>query len=53
VADLLVTSSTLLRCHRELIRRRWTYLTAGRRRGLSPEVVEMVMPLARDSARWG
>jgi hypothetical protein len=51
----LVTPSTLLRWHRELIRRHWTYPTTGRRRGLSPEVVELVLwqRLARDNARWG
>jgi putative transposase len=49
----LVTPSTLLRWHRELIRRRWTYPAAGRRRGLDPEVVELVLRLARDNARWG
>ena len=49
----LVTPSTLLRWHRELIRRRWTYPATGRRRGLDPEVVELVLRLARDNARWG
>jgi putative transposase len=49
----MVTPSTLLRRHRELIRRRWTYPTTGRRRGLSPEVIELVLRLARDNARWG
>jgi putative transposase len=49
----MVTPSTLLRWHRELIRRRWTYATTGRRRGLSPEVIELVLWLARDNARWG
>jgi transposase len=49
----LVTPSTLLRWHRELIRRRWTYSATGRRRGLDPEVVELVLRMARDNARWG
>jgi putative transposase len=49
----LVTPSTLLRWHRELVRRRWTYPIGGRRRGLDSEVVELVLRLARDNARWG
>jgi putative transposase len=49
----LVTPSTLLRWHREPIRRRWTYPTGGRRDGLDPEVVELVLRLARDNDRWG
>jgi putative transposase len=50
----LVTPSTLLRWHRELIRRRWTYPTNGRsRRGLDPEVVDLVLRLARYNPRWG
>jgi putative transposase len=49
----LVTPSTLLRWHRELIRRRWTYPVTGRRRGLDLEVVELVVRLARDNPRWG
>jgi transposase InsO family protein len=50
----LVTPSTLLRWHRELIRRRWTYPTSGRHPGaLDTEVVNLVLRLARDNPRWG
>ena len=49
----LVTPSTLLRWHRELIRRRWTYPSRGRRRGLDPQVVDLVLRLARENPRWG
>jgi transposase InsO family protein len=37
----LVTPGTLLRWHRELVARRWTYPHTGQRRGLDPEVVEV------------
>jgi hypothetical protein len=38
----LVTPSTLLRWHRELIRRGWMYPPSARRRpGLDPEVVDL------------
>jgi transposase InsO family protein len=50
----LVTPATLLRWHRELIRRRWTYPATRRsRRGLDPEVVDVVLRLARENPRWG
>jgi hypothetical protein len=50
----LVTPSALFRWHRELIRRRWTYPANGRsRRGLGPDVVDLVVRLARDNPRWG
>src|SRR4051812_26631724 len=49
----LVTPSTLLRWHRELIRRRWTYPAKSRQSGLDPAVVELVLRLARDNDRWG
>jgi hypothetical protein len=46
----LVTPSTLLRWHRELVRRRWTYPSL-RRRGLDPEVIDLVLRLARRPGR--
>jgi hypothetical protein len=53
-AAFLVTPSTLLRWHRELIARRWTYPHTGRdRRGLDEEVVALVVRLAGENPRWG
>jgi putative transposase len=49
----LVTPNTLLRCHRELVRRRWTYPKTGASRGLDPAVVELVVRLAEENSRWG
>lgn len=50
----LVTPSTLLRWHRELVARRWTYPAASRgRRGLPEETVELVVRLATENPRWG
>lgn len=46
--------STLLRWHRELVARRWTFPgTGGGRRGLVGEVIELVVRLARENPRWG
>jgi transposase InsO family protein len=50
----VVTPATLLRWHRELVRRRWT--CPRRRLGrppLDPLVVELVLRLARENPRWG
>src|SRR5438067_7139540 len=54
-AIFLITPATLLRWHRELVRRRWTYPGGGRsgRRPLGPDVVELVLRLARENPRWG
>src|SRR6266498_4067359 len=49
----LVTPGTLLRWHRQLVARRWTYPHIGRRRGLPAEVVEVVLRLARENPRRG
>src|SRR5436190_7137877 len=53
-AVFLVTPATLLRWHRELIARRWTYPRKGRdRRGLDEQIVAVVVRLARENPRWG
>src|SRR3954470_17809906 len=50
----LVTPATLLRWHRELVARRWTYPAIGRgQQGLAPEVVDLVVRMARENPRWG
>jgi transposase InsO family protein len=50
----LVTPATLLRWHRELVARRWTYPPAGHgRRGLPEATVDLVIRLARENPRWG
>jgi putative transposase len=50
----LATPGTLLRWHRELVARRWTYSHIGRaRRGLPEATVELVLRLARENPRWG
>jgi transposase InsO family protein len=50
----LVTPATLLRWHRELIARRWTYPPTGRdQRGLDEQVVALVVRLARGGPPLG
>jgi putative transposase len=50
----LVSPQTLLRWHRELVRRKWTF---GRRSPgrppLDPAVRELVLRLARENPKWG
>jgi len=53
--SFLVTPQTLLRWHRELIRRKWTY---GRGKGpgrppIDPGIEELILRLARENPRWG
>jgi transposase InsO family protein len=50
----LVTPATLLRWHRELVARRWTYPHTNRSHGELPEeTVELVLRLARENQRSG
>src|SRR3954452_15648077 len=53
-AAFLITPATLLRWHRELVARRWTYRRTGRDpRGVDEEIVALVVRLARENPRWG
>jgi putative transposase len=49
-----VAPQTLLRCHRELVRRRWTYASARPGRpAIDARTRESVVRLARENPRWG
>lgn len=48
----VVTPATILRWHRELVRRRWTYPKLGRP-PIDPEIRELVVRLASENPRWG
>jgi hypothetical protein len=53
-SSFVVTPTTLLRWHRELLRRKWTY--KAKRTGrppIDPEVRELVIRMAKENPRWG
>lgn len=53
-SSFIVTPATLLRWHRELVRRKWTHGTnrCGRPQ-VDPEVYALVVRMAKEDPRWG
>src|SRR5438552_14963781 len=51
----LVRPQTLLRWHRELVRRKWTHRRKGKpgRPPIDPEVRALILRLGRENRRWG
>jgi transposase InsO family protein len=50
----MVAPQTLLRWHRELVKRKWTY--PSKRTGrppMDPEICELICRMARENPRWG
>jgi hypothetical protein len=51
----IVTPATLVRWHRELVRRKWTYKRrrAPGRPPIDPETRALILRMARENSRWG
>jgi hypothetical protein len=53
-SGFIVTPATILRWHCELVARRWTY--RGKRTGrppLDPELISLIVQMAKANPRWG
>ena len=51
--SFLVTPTTLLRWHRHIVARRWTYPSQRGRPAIGNEIRELVLRLARENPQWG
>src|SRR5215510_7182225 len=49
----IVTPDTLLRWHRQLIVRKWTYAARPGRRSVFGDIRQLVIRMANDNPRWG
>ena len=51
----ILQPETILRWHRELVRRKWTYphKNKGGRPSISKELAELILRLAHENPRWG
>jgi len=54
-SSFLVRPQTLVRWHRELVRRKWIYLgrPVGGRPPIADEVRELILRMGRENPRWG
>src|SRR5712692_10354781 len=50
--SFIITPGTLLRWHRRLVAKRWTYARRAGRPPLRREIRALVIRLARDNPRW-
>ncbi len=54
-SSFVVSPQTLLRWHRESVRRKWTHarISAGGRRPITEEVRELILRMGKENPRWG
>ena len=53
-SSFIVTPGTLLRWHRELVKRKWTHKTRPvGRPSVDPKLANLIVRMAKDNPRWG